>query len=270
MCGVLPNFLLVGAAKAGTTSLHDWLGQHPRVFMCRPKEPKFFNAQVMKFPLRGPGDDLVAERMIRSLPDYERLFDNAGNAEAVGEASVDYLYYGPQVIPLIRATLGQPRIVIVLRNPADRAYSAYRHLRRDRREPLSFEAALEEENHRRLMNWEFIWFYKACSLYHDQVRAYLENFDRVHVCLFEDLRTCPLDFMRDLYGFLGVDPSFTPDVTKASNRSSVRAATWLPKFIQKNSTPLHPETRARLREYFRPDTFKLQELIGRDLSAWIE
>jgi hypothetical protein len=267
---VLPNFLIVGAAKAGTTSLYHWLRQHPQVFMPSVKEPKFFNAQVMKLPLRGPGDDVVVGAMVRSLPDYERLFDGADGVPAVGEASVDYLYYAAQVVPLIRATLGEPRIVIVLRDPVERAYSAFRHLRRDARETLSFEAGLDEEAHRRLMNWEFIWAYKACGLYHDQVRCFLGNFPRVHVALFDDMRARPLDFMRELHAFLGVDAAFTPDVSEASNESAVPVAKWLPRFFRKNNTPMLPETRARLRDFFRDDISKLAALTGRDLSAWLD
>jgi hypothetical protein len=267
---VLPNFLLVGAAKAGTTSLYHYLNQHPQISMCALKEPKFFNAQVMKFPLRGPRDHIVVSRMVRTFTDYERLFDNAGGARAVGEASPDYLYYAAQVVPLIRETLGDPRIVIVLRDPVERAYSAFRHLRRDGREPLDFETALDEENHRRLMNWEFIWFYKACGLYHDQVRHFLGHFPRVHVALFDDLLADPRGFMRRLYEFLDVDTSFVPDVSAASNESAVPVARWLPRFIRKNNAPMRDETRARLREFFRDDIRRLAALIGRDLSAWLE
>jgi hypothetical protein len=270
MSCVLPNFLLVGAAKAGTTSLYHYLNQHPQISMCALKEPKFFNAQVMKLPLRGPRDHIVVSRMIRTLADYERLFEAAGNARAVGEASPDYLFYAAQVAPLIRETLGDPRIVIVLRNPVARAHSAWRHLRRDQREPLGFEAALDEENHRRLMNWEFIWFYKACGLYSGQVRHFLDNFSRVHVALFDDMLAEPHRFMRELYAFLGVDTSFVPDVSVASNESAVRVSKWLPRFFKTNAAPMRPGTRARLHEFFRDDIRQLAALLGRDLGAWLE
>jgi hypothetical protein len=101
-------------------------------FSQRKQGAEIFSSLVVKFPLRGPGDDFVEQhRMVKSWDTYRQLFAEAGGARAIGEASTDYLYYGRQAIPHIRQHLGDPRIIILLRNPIERAFSCWRHLRRD-------------------------------------------------------------------------------------------------------------------------------------------
>ncbi|HET9485956.1 MAG TPA: sulfotransferase, partial [Chryseosolibacter sp.] len=161
----LPNFLIVGAAKCGTSSLHKYLEQHPETFMSKVKEPRFISSQVMSGPLRGPGDHKVEAWYVKKYEDYVRLFEGAENYPAVGESSADTLYFYQGTIPVIKQYLGDPKIIIMLRNPVKRAFSSYQHLVRDLREELSFEEGLKEEPNRIKNNWELIYHYTAASMY---------------------------------------------------------------------------------------------------------
>ena len=97
----LPNFLMVGAAKAGTTSVYYYLKQHPEIFMCDPKEPKFILSTFAK-PFKGIGDEKRQDYVVRSLKEYKELFKNAKNKKIIGEASADNLYYSKKSIPAIK------------------------------------------------------------------------------------------------------------------------------------------------------------------------
>jgi len=116
----LPNFLIVGAAKAGTTSLGNYLSAHPNVFLSTPSEPKFLTSGFLEFPHQGPGDAEIDEGVISDFDEYKRLFEGGKTAEARGEASADLLYYHERAIPVIREVLGDPKIIIILRDPVER------------------------------------------------------------------------------------------------------------------------------------------------------
>jgi len=296
----LTNFLIVGMSRCGTTSLYHYLKEHPEVFMSRVKEPSFFLAQTRPVPENGIGDDI--RRYYQNLDDYRKLFEKAGNSKAVGEASTDNLYHAEKVIPHIHKHLGDPKIIISLRNPVERAFSAYTFLISENREFLSFEEGLAQEEKRRRDGWRHIWFYRDAGFYFSKVKAYLENFRGVKVCLFDDLTKSPVSLVQDLYRFLGVDPSFVPDVSvryqtsgiprsKKINRlfeeptrlrSLVRAAgklmlkedgwiKWRDRLKARSYVPaeMKPETRSNLEAVYREDILKLQDLIGRDLGPWL-
>lgn len=301
----LPNFLIVGAAKSGTTSLNYYLKQHPQVYMSPIKEPKFFTAQFLKFPLNGIGDDKVEKRMIKTFDEYKKLFKwVTPERKAIGEASVDNLYYHKRTINYIKRYLGEPKIVILLRNPVDRAFSAYKHLVRDGRETASFEEGLQMEVKRMRNNWEFIWFYKDVGFYYEQVKDYLENFRQVKIFLTEDLEKEPLRTVKETYKFLEVDTSFVPNVNVKYNVSGVpksklfsfilkrantlgsmlepmvntlfpkkgiKVVSWIEKVRSKNleKPRMKSETKEYLKGLYKDDILKLQELINRDLSNWL-
>ena len=141
MSNNLPNFLVVGAAKSGTSSLHNYLNQHPEIFMpsfrdgVNVKEPQFFVRESVMDRLHSG---------IWNWQDYKDLFFQVKDEKAIGEASVFYLYYFEEAINNIKKYLGdQIKIIIILRNPIDRAYSAYQHVSRSMKEELSFEEALD-------------------------------------------------------------------------------------------------------------------------------
>ena len=120
----LPSSLIVGAARCGTTSLYSYLQAHPQVYMSAIKEPSYIQSRFMRVPEQDPGDD--RRPVVTALEDYARLFEPAYGRRAVGESSSDNLYYARQAIPHIRAVLGEPRIIMVLRAPVDRAYGVRR------------------------------------------------------------------------------------------------------------------------------------------------
>jgi hypothetical protein len=298
----LPNFLIVGAAKSGTTAVSHYLEQHPEVFISPIKEPKFISSHFVEFPLQGPGDDFVENFTIKAHREYRGLFRKVEIEKAIGEASVENLYYYKKAIPVIKQLLGEVKIIIMLRNPVDRAFSAYKMMVRDGRESLSFEEALQKEEKRKERNWEYLWSYKEVGFYYEQVKAYLEAFRRVKVVLFDDFRNDTIAFMQDLYRFLGVNDSFLPRVDIRFNTSGRLKSTFyrflfratgfkgmLYKYLSMNGVSdtkilsviesirdgeLEPiqfqlSTREKLTKLYKNDIEKLSALLGRDLGMWL-
>ena len=177
------DFLVVGAAKAGTTTLYETLSKHPGIFIPQCKECRYFSCTLGEFA--GPGPQ-YANNVVRSLEEYTELFKKAKPDQLCGDLSPDYLYYHKNAVPkILEEKNDQIPIIIVLRNPIDRAYSSYLYHVRDGREKLSFEDALDAEDERRRANWAWGWFYIEGGLYAEQVKAYTDNFERVLLLLFE-------------------------------------------------------------------------------------
>lgn len=298
----MPNFLVVGAAKSGTTSLYFYLDKHPDIYIPSVKECRFFSQMSANF--KGPGDEILNKNIIKSLDEYRLLFSSVKNEKAIGDVSPDYLYFYEKSIEKIKQILGDVRIIIILRNPVERAYSQYLHLLRDERETLSFEDALSNEEIRKKANWEWFWSYKDVGFYYKQVKAYIENFSQVKIYLCDDLKKDALLLIRDIYRFLEVDDSFVPDdLNKRYNISGVPKSRWLYEFLnrpnslrtalkpfisiilpkskrqelkflitEKNlkKTDMKTETREYLKGLYREDIIRLQELINRDLSHWLK
>jgi hypothetical protein len=301
----MPNFLLIGAAKSGTDALCAYLAQHPDVYLSGSKEPNFFVAEGMpEIPYRGPGDRETLRRLnmwVTTLADYQSLFADVSGQRAVGEGSTWYLYH-ERAPGRIRAHVPDARLIAILRNPVDRAYSAFTMLMRDGRETTSdFERALQSEDARVGAGWEPVWHYRRMGLYHAQLCRYYTEFrgDQVHVVLYDDLVSRPREVARELFRFLEVDDRFEPDVSGRFNVSLVptrpayhrlvagphplKAAvkSVLPaglrqslkrRLVPKSFTrpqPLAADVRRRLVEVFRPDVLRLQDFLGRDLSAWL-
>lgn len=183
----LPNFLIIGAMKAGTTSLYRYLRSHPDVFMPAQKEPHFFNRSGWS----------------QQLDWYTSLFRHAGNAVAIGEASTNYTKHPniPNVPERIAKIVPDARLVYVVRNPVERARSHYLHelLRGKVRMPI--DRALLEEN--RFVDW---------GRYAMQIEQYLPYFPREQLLVVrsEDLMRRKADVIAQVYRFVGVDPSFVP------------------------------------------------------------
>jgi len=297
----LPNFLIVGAAKCGTSSLHKYLDQHPDIFMSKVKEPRFISSQVSQFPLNGPGDHKVEAWYVKNYDDYVKLFEGAEQYPVVGESSADTLYFYKKTIPVIKQYLGDPKIIIMLRNPVKRAFSAYQHLVRDLREDLSFEDGLKEEPNRIANNWELIYHYRTASLYYDSVKAFIDNFSSVKIILTEEQEKRPQQVLRDIFRYLDVDPNVDINTEIRYNMSGKPKSQWLHQFFfegnvarkiaqpivrtlfshetrmriaqkiqEKNLTRLtiNPETKKELQKYFTDDIEKLEKLLNRDLSHW--
>lgn len=293
-----PNFFLIGAAKSGTTSLYQYLRQHPAVFMSAVKEPHYFAFAGEKLDYRGPGVT-INSTSVTDLAEYEKLFVSAGDAQAIGEASALYLYV-PATTARLRDYAPDARLIVILRQPAERAFSAYMHLRRDGREPLSFADALQAEPERIRKNWGFLWRYRALGYYTAQLRRYYALFPReqLRVYLHDDFRADAPAVMRDIFAFLGVDSSFCPDMSLRHNVSGVPRQRWLHNLLHGANPlktiikPLVPvawrenarrrvtqqnlvrqtlpdDLRQALTDGFRSDILELQDLLGRDLSLWL-
>jgi hypothetical protein len=198
---IWPNFFLVGAAKAGTTSIYSYLSQHPRVFFPRVKEPHFFT-QVRPAPKLRFLIEAVGKRNA-----YLRLYTRAAGHSVIGDASPSYLWH-PDVPQRIRAEAPQAKIAIILRDPVERAYSHYLMDYREGAQHKPFYEALLDDMNRTDKGWGVSYLYYELGLYADQVQRYLEAFtaDRVKILMFEHFRRNPSAVLRDLADFLELDP----------------------------------------------------------------
>ena len=304
---MLPTFLIIGAAKSGTTSLYHYLSQHPEVYMSPLKEPKFFAYEGERLAFNGPLTR-INENSVTTLDDYKKLFADVTNEKAVGEASPIYLH-SEKAPERIRRLIPSARIIAVLRHPADRAFSSYVHLLRNSYETeLDFLKALGKESERKQQNWAPLFYYRERGFYYQQLKRYFTLFDReqIRVYRFDDFVADPKKIMRDIFSFIGVDASFEPDLTVRYNVSGIpknrlfhKAARELqrkgnpvtsllkivvPKPMRKSirdrltiaatrnlrRQELPPHIRKMLSDEYREDILKVQELTGLDLSPWLE
>ena len=174
----------MGAAKSGTSTLFETLNKHPGIFIPRRKECRYFSCMPGNFV--GPRP-IAANDIVRSPDEYRGLFREAEAGQLCGDVSPDYLYYYQTAVPKILCEVNaRIPIIVMLRNPIDRAYSNYLMKVRERRETLSFEDALDAEAERLAAHWAWGWGYVAVGLYAEQVKAYLDNFDQVLLLLFEE------------------------------------------------------------------------------------
>ncbi|QZY30224.1 sulfotransferase family protein [Nocardioides coralli] len=253
----LPTFVIAGAQKCGTTSLSEALRKHREIHISRPKELHFFD-----------------RRYRRGLEWYESQFTPRPHHRQVGEATPAYMY-DPVARERLGATLPEARILVILRNPVDRAYSHYWHKRRLGDETLeTFEEAIEAEPERRARDQvkKRIGFaYVDRGHYASQVEALFANHgrERVHVLLLDDVSRDQVGTMRAVLEFLGVDPQPAEHLEfprsnkyRVVDESGAQAAAAY--------TPMSPETRARLTEHYTESNERLAELIGRDLSSWLK
>ncbi len=294
---VLPNFLIVGVARCGTTSLFHYLKQNPEIGFPKIKEPKYFSSLNIKFPQKGIGDTTVDQKIIKDFADYKQLFSELGNHKMIGEASSDYFYYHKNTIPEIKRILGDIPIIISIRNPVERSYSAYNNLVRDQREKLSFKDALKQEKRRAEQNWDWMWAYTRGSKYSEGIKAFMNNFSKVKVVLFDDIQDNPKEVLAEIEDFLGVNhfssyetsvkysPSGSPKnklIRLISSRNSyfinkLRTLTMkiVPrKYLEKLSAgffskeQVDPKTIEHLRKHFSEDIAKTEKILGKSLTAW--
>jgi hypothetical protein len=268
----LPNFLIIGAAKAATTSLYQYLRQHPDVYMSPVTEPAYY----------------ASEGAIQTREEYERLFDGATSQRAIGEASPQYLNDG-RAPGRIAADLRDVRLIVSLRNPVDRAYSSYLGRLAGGSERRSVDEAMRRGT-----------YYFDSSLYHAPLSRYFDRFDRnrIKVMLFDDLVADARAAVQELCAFLDIERDFAFDATArygaatAPRSIAANAAFWkvvdavrgrLPAgmrntglaglaqqvFLQ-TPDPLPASIRQRLLADFRDDIIRTEALIGRRLSCWLE
>jgi hypothetical protein len=235
MASQLPNFFIIGAAKSGTTSLHEYLAQHPEIHMSFPKELNFFSFLDSPPNFSGPpgtADDAVLNNRLRrekyglsitTWSQYRKVFAGVRSAKAIGESSVSYLYF-PQAGRRIRQFIPDARLIAILRNPVDRAYSKYRQLRRDRAESLSrFEQAVAAEEARMRDNWSPAWFYVDRGFYYRQLEPYYDLFpsSQIKIIIYDDFTKDPKAIVESIFSFLGVATDFRVDFSRRYNISEV-------------------------------------------------
>jgi hypothetical protein len=304
----LPDFLVIGAGKSGTTSIDKYLNQHPGVFVPRSKEPNFFGYENMKAEdfADNPQDLAHFKGSVTTLDAYLKIFEEAKPGQIRGETSNTYMYH-EQAPFRIKYYNPDMKLIAVLRQPAARLYSRFLHLARENRTPTNdFGDCLDKNS---------IWWRRNDLIkegfYYKNLVKYFELFpqENIRIYLYEDLQKSPLTVMKEIYTFLGVDPNFTPDVSLRYNESgliknqflnriygqggilSKSLRTILPNSllhrIKSNLTlkkrmldlrsknlvkpSIDPEIRRKLtHEVYREDIRNLEKLISRDLSHWLK
>lgn len=302
-----PNFLIIGAGKSGTTSLYNYLKQHPEVYMSPVKEPNFMavEGQTPVDPKDDPEMLYYYPWAVYNLDDYKKLFDGVKDEKAVGESSTMYLYK-PGADKRIKKYVPHAKMIAVFRDPASRLYSRWMHLARDNELP--------SENFEDCFDRSSIWWRRDDlvreGFYYTHLSKYFEQFDRnqFKIYLNEDLRSDTANMIRGLYEFLEIDPDFKPVTDVEYNVSGIIKNKWKDKLIGGNSIirksieaispnlvnkmrgnlkmqrlvtrlrkknlarpKLDPEIRTRLiNEIYRDEILRLQDLIGRDLTSWLK
>ena len=303
----IPDFLVIGAGKSGTTSLNNYLEQHPQVFMSPVKEPNFFAYEVFDSEAIAHDDDQLNhyKESVTDLEHYLSLFNGAQQSQVIGETSNTYLYH-QQSIGRIKYYNANMKLIAILRNPADRLYSRYLHLAKYGLEPTAnFSDSLDINS---------IWWKRPDliqeGMYYSHLSEYFSAFskEQIRIYLYEDFKNNPTAITQDIFTFLDVDTNFTPEMSVAFNRSGIvanRAYNNLfgyNSFLQKSIKALLPdsiyadlkknyrlqkvvnkikeanlkrpaieaEVREKLiNEVYREEILSLQYLIDKDLNLWL-
>lgn len=270
----LPNFFILGAAKCGTTSLANHLRAHPDVFIPEIKEVAYFN---------------IESHWNQGLDWYESWFADVTHEQAIGDATPAYLYV-PEVVERLAKTIGPDRgcrLIVQLRDPVRRTYSHYWHRRREGVEDRPLDEVLDEE-----LGGTEGWGYVGRGRYLEQIRRYVDVFgeDSLHVVVFEDFVTRPVEAYADVCRHLGVDDRFVPDdlgerynthfeiVRPRLYRAlialrvgkivppSIGRRLWDQVAVFREYEPIDEPTRDRLRAYFAPYNRELEQFLDRDLA----
>ncbi len=294
-----PNLFIVGAAKSGTTSLHNYLNQHPNIFMCNPKEPHFLiNKEI--------GVDRIPVGVTEES-EYEDLFFEGGDKKYRGESSVMYLMYPEIVIPKIKNNyLENTKIIIMLRNPVERAYSGFNHVKRynikENIQDFTEAWKLSEERYFNQKDMTPSSRYQELGLYYNQVQSYLNEFkDNLHIIIYDDYKSDFKSEMNKVFDFLEVE-NIEIDSDKRHmvggwqweneklkklmmKKNPIKTAVRMlipfkglrksiRKRIQENNTvevqQMTEEERIMMNEFYKTDVKKLSELLNRNLNFWVE
>lgn len=299
-----PNFFIVGAPKCGTTSMYHYLDQHPDIFIPPTKEPRFFIGDIISSVNdQDPIKEYLLRTSVFTKNDYLNLYRHQ-NEKALGDASTQYLYHHKEVIPQIKSMCKdqEPKILIMLRNPIDRAFSNFSH-NSFSYEKRTFNDALFTEHKMIADNFNSFWYYKGLSTYSSGVAAYLEAFDQVKVVIFEEFVKDVQGSMKSIYDFLEVDSNFKVNHFLVNKKNTGKAkSVWLNNFLMKirklkflkkilitligqkrlklvneivtrsnlskEKAQLSSEDRIYLRDFFKDDITKLSKLLPNSNINW--
>ena len=292
-----PNFIIAGFPKCGTTSLHHYLDEHPEIFMPKQKELHFFTAKILSKLKNGPKDAVVKKTQTHSSESYLGFYKNVRNEIAIGDASPSYINY-PSQFQKIKEYLDDPKFIIILRDPINRAYSNYLHLKREHRETLTFKEAVNNENERKKNKYSDFWYYKFNSTYSEKIIKAKEIFSDVLI-LNSELSNNLDSTMKKVYQFLDVDYSFKakgnsnrfnkggnykknfftkiifqPSTAKNLIKKVIKPTPFLKillariaSFFSVNDEQIDQETLLYLKKHFKKDVEKLRGL-NIDISNW--
>jgi len=300
----LPDFLVVGAPKAGTTALHTALARHPSLCMSPVKEPKFFLTDGPPPTRGGPGDAQTYKEHIWRRADYEALFDGAPAGTLCGESTPFYLYDRAAQLR-IHATIPQARLIVILRDPVERAHSNWTHLWSAGLEPIDdVVRACEDEPRRISAGWAAFWHYVELGRYGEQLEHLYTLFPREQVLVFRyrALLEQPAETLDAICAFLGVDTGIITEVPRENVTAhpeptlryrllarTLRAATTvdavlpghplrtvtvpMERALQQGGRarrPLEWGQRQALIPYFEADIKLLEKVTGEDFGDWVQ
>ena len=293
----LPNFIIIGAFRSGTTSLYYYLRQHPQIFLSPIKETNFL-AYDAEADSRRP--DPFQRFRVKTFAHYEGLFSSVGNESAIGEVSPLYLTR-PLAADRIRQYMPDAKLIAILRNPADRAHAGYLAAVRGGSESRSLAEVARDARHRMAQNLQGALCIEA-GFYHRNLMSYIDRFgqERVTIFLYDDFRRDAMAVLRSIFRILDVDEAFVPDMSIKFNASGLprnklldrllqpstltktvqaRLPDWVRRPIYAGVTAINQrnlvkpemprEVRQDLTALYKDDILKLQGLLGRDLGHWL-
>lgn len=292
---MLPNFFVIGAYKSGTTSLFHYLSQHPQVFVPRLKEPSYFAFAAAE----QNANTAVFRKSVKTLSEYEQLFQGSSNYAAIGDVSPEYMT-SPVAARAIKNSVPHARLIAILRNPVERAYSDFLMYRRDGKEPLADFAKALEVQAERASKWDPTGFYVSTGFYGEQLARYFELFPAAQIKVYdlEDLQSSATRTLSHIFDFLGVDSTYVPRDLEVYNRSGVAPNLLVNTLFRYKSQiaplarllvpgkfrtairrkfeaglskpPLQPEARRTLVETYRADVNLLEKLTGQSFRHWLQ
>ena len=298
--GKMPTFLVIGAARSGTTALYMYMKQHPEIFMSEGKESNFFSFENELLNCSGPGADYI-NNSINKLVDYRRLFEGVSSQKAIGEASPLYLY-SEKAPERIHHHLPEVKLIAILRNPIEQAYSHFLYAKRQMLEPLDdFTSSLKSEGERKRKCWQPLFQYSQFPKYYQQLERYYDVFSesQIKIYTYEEFSGNHQAVLSDIYSFIGVNKDFISDFSYRPNAGGVPknqllqdivmkpylitklVGSLIPEEIKRRirdavsdrnlEKPQFPEAaKDHLKKELREDILKLQDLLNRDLSGWLK
>jgi hypothetical protein len=296
------DFLVVGAAKSGTTALYEFLKNDSRIVLPQIKETGYFGHTSI---VKGHGAENFVNSRLKTMEEFKASFISVDNRAVYGEISNEILYYHESSIERIKSSLNnEPKIILILRNPIERAYSNYLHHVREGWEPLTFKKALEQEEFRIENGYAWPYHYLSVGKYYVQVKAFMDNFQNVSVLLYDDIFTDR--WWNEFYGSLEIDLDTTmfqrgsrlynvggkvrlrmlqhaltrPNPVKSLSKNFLKILGYsnqnlanigaLLRSYNLSRVPINSSDKEWLVKNLRDDIDNLSQLVGRDLSYWYE